>query len=240
MKSILLFILTLFVFPTVNGQDARPPIEYHELDSRTTLIVAYQKIGDAWIGANYLILEGDSSAVLLDTPWDDEQTREVLEWADTNLETTIELCVITHSHDDRMGGIAAVHKRNIPTAIHPAAQEMRGEFEAAKELILERKAIRLGNLNLEVLYPGDGHAPGNLVVKIGNYGYYGGCFLKSAKSRSLGNVADANIESWAEALETIESHIEGSRWVIPGHGGIEDGAYERTVELVDRELDELD
>ena len=38
----------------------------------------------------------------------DEQTRRILEWADTGLARPIRLAVVTHSHSDRIGGVAAL------------------------------------------------------------------------------------------------------------------------------------
>lgn len=242
MRGIKYIAASLFALLSIAAlaQEDRPSMEYHSLDHRTTLVVAYEKIGDAWIGANYLILEGDIFSVLLDTPWNDEQTMELLAWADTNLQHPIEQCIITHAHDDRMGGIKAIHDAGIHTLIHPDAQAMRGEFEEAKELLDSSKSIDLGVLQLEVVFPGTGHAPGNLLVKIGRHGVYGGCFIKSANSRSLGNLADADIESWSLALASISQWMEGVTWVIPGHGSTEKGAFERTVQLVEESLDELD
>lgn len=215
-------------------------MEFRSIDNRTTLIVAYAEIGGTWIEANYLVLEGDSISILLDTPWNDEQTRELLAWSDTALTTPISHAIITHSHDDRMGGIAALHERGIETYIHPLAQEMREPFEAAKHLIETERDFDLGRISIRVIYPGDGHAPGNLIVQIGRHGLYGGCFLKSANSRTLGNLADADIKAWKPALESIEEIADRAVWVIPGHGSMEDGAYERTVELVNQSLDELE
>lgn len=239
MKNSLLLILTVFS-AFCHAQTDRPAMEYYSLDSRTTLIVAYEEIGGNWIGANYLVIEGDAFSVLLDTPWDDAQTRELLAWSDSALTQPIELCVITHSHNDRMGGIAAVHERGINTIIHPLAQEMRDEFEAANETVSDEREINPGGTSLRVIYPGDGHAPGNLVVKIGRHGFYGGCFIKSANSRTLGNLADADIKAWHASLEKIAPEVEGTVWMIPGHGSTEEGAFERTRELVQLQMDELD
>lgn len=218
-----------------------PPLHFEKLDDRTTLITASYLVDEQLVPANYLILEGDSFSILLDTPWDNDQTEELLDWAEESLDHPIKAAIITHSHIDRMGGIAALHERNIETYIHPKAQEMNAEsespYEAATHLIAEEQTFQLGKLSLKVVYPGDGHAPGNLIVQIGRHGIYGGCFLKSASSRTLGYTGDANLEEWKKSLVKIAPLVENATWVIPGHGPIEAGAYERTVELVNMELD---
>ncbi|NVK26983.1 MAG: MBL fold metallo-hydrolase [Flavobacteriia bacterium] len=221
-----------------------PNLSYSQIDSRTTLIVAYDTIGGECIPANYLVLEGDSTSILLDTPWNDDQTKELLAWTDTVLKKPISMAIVTHAHNDRMGGIAALHERGITTYIHPKAQDANKEFAPAEELIEDQRLFDIGKLKVNVIYPGDGHAPGNLVVQIGRHGLYGGCFLKSAHSKNLGFTGDANIDSWYEALQRIEPIAERAVWVIPGHGSMVDGAYERTVELVEdnmsNELEEVE
>ncbi|KAB2814183.1 MBL fold metallo-hydrolase [Phaeocystidibacter luteus] len=236
--SILLLSAPLFSFAQ---STSCPPLSFNQIDNRTTLIVAYDTINGECIPANYLILEGDSTSILLDTPWNNEQTEELLAWADSSLKVPISTAIISHAHNDRMGGIDALHNRGIKTYIHSKAQEANTDFSPAKEVLTTPRGFDLGNLKINVLYPGDGHAPGNLVVLIGRHGFYGGCFLKSAYSKNLGYTGDADIRSWYCALNRLTDVAERAVWIIPGHGSADDGAFDRTLELVEEELgDELE
>lgn len=230
-------LIALFLFPIFCYSQASRKMEFVELDHRTTMVTAYYEIDNVVMGANYLVVEGDSFSVLLDTPWDDDQTRDLLAWADTTLKTPITTAIITHSHNDRMGGIAALHERDIETYIHPKAQEFNDEFEPANHTIETRQHFDLGNISFDVYYPGDGHAPGNLVVLFGKYGVYGGCYIKSGNSRSIGNTADADLESWRSSLLEFKPLVENAVWIIPGHGSLGGQPIERTLELLDSELD---
>lgn len=236
----IILALSLSIFS--NGQDADvPEISYVGLDNRTTLVTAWAYVGAYLVPANYLIIEGDSTTILLDSPWNDEQTEEIIAWSKRYLDVPISTAIITHSHEDRMGGIAALHKNGISTYIHEDAQSMNAndnQFEPAQNVIQAYPfELDLGGIVINVVDPGTGHAPGNLIVAIGRHGTYGGCFIKSYKARDIGNLSDADLPSWKRALEENRMYFESKAWVIPGHGEIGPGSYERTVELVDTALE---
>jgi len=61
---------------------------------------------------------------------------------------------------------------------------------------------------------------------------YGGCFLKSAASTTLGNIDDADLAAWPASLDALEQRFPGAEVVIPGHGGLAAGAISRTRALL--------
>lgn len=209
---------------------------FDKLTDRITVVTAWYLIDENPVPANYLVVEGDESSLLIDSPWDDVLTNELLIWADSTLKKPIRSAIITHAHIDRMGGIHALHEKGVTTYIQARAQaenHRTQEFDEAQIVTDSNDVLlHLGTINVTIIYPGDGHAPGNTVVMVDDYLLYGGCFLKSASSPNLGNTADANLSSWADALKKVEPYTRHANWVIPGHGPYTDGAFERTVELV--------
>jgi metallo-beta-lactamase class B len=46
---------------------------------------------------------------------------------------------------------------------------------------------------------------------------YGGCFVKSTETQSLGNVADANVNQWPRSIKNVMQQFKKPAYVIPGH-----------------------
>lgn len=48
---------------------------------------------------------------------------------------------------------------------------------------------------------------------------YGGCFVKSAETQNLGNLADADTEAWSASVKKTIQAFPDPAYVIPGHLG---------------------
>lgn len=112
-----------------------------------------------------------------------------------------------------------------------------GLFEPAEFLLADEQVFDAGSIRIQTVYPGDGHAPGNIIVRIGSEGIYGGCFIKSANSISLGYVGDASIQRWYESAQSVEHLFMMANWVIPGHGRPKAGAYGVTLTLLEEAIE---
>lgn len=172
------------------------------------------------VTSNGLIVGGSEGAWLIDTPWSDAQTAVLLDWIEARVGPLSGL-VATHFHEDRMGGIAEVHRRGIESWGHLSTARLgaaagfeppRRTFEAAQELSTGSEAF-------EVFYPGAGHTLDNTVVWFPERKLlFGGCLVKSAGSKGAGFVGDAVLEAWPESLEILEKRYPDALTVIPGHG----------------------
>ena len=69
----------------------------------------YNTYQNAAIPANGLIISTTDGVVLVDTGWDTrtntDNTRYLLRWVADSLHQPVRLCIVTHAHDDRVGGI---------------------------------------------------------------------------------------------------------------------------------------
>lgn len=199
------------------------------------LVHSYGSYQGEKIEANGLLVASGKCVAMVDTAWDVEQTREVLAWVKANLHQKVKFAVITHGHADRIGGIDALRAANIPTfgdELTPAEARKNG-FRSPDHLFRKQLALACGELTLDLFYPGPGHTRDNLTVYVRERkALYGGCFLKSAASTSLGNVADADLDAWPRSLDALERKFPEVEITIPGHGAAAPGALERTRMLL--------
>lgn len=203
--------------------------------------------------SNGLVVAGDGGVVLIDTPWTPEATRTLLEWVDSRLHLPVTDFIATHSHDDRIGGVSVL----APTTTRHALQLTIDRAKAdgvelnAEPLAAPYARLVLHGVVVETLYPGPGHAPDNLVVQLRRRQIiFGGCWVRSPASTSLGNLAEADLRSWKEGLEASrfpddapfcsrDSRPNRPMMVVPGHGGIGGaGLFLHTRDLLEAALSE--
>lgn len=226
-----LFILLALVPFSSSSQD----IEYMELQPGVYIYRSYFEIDGQPIPANGLIIESPENVALIDTPWENVQTEQLLDWIETNIGKPVAFAVITHAHMDRIGGIDALQEQNIPAVANSLTFEeaVKKNYSQPDFSFSSDTLLTFGNSSLEVFYPGPGHTPDNTVVYLNDYQIlYGGCFIKSAASASLGNLEDAVTAEWPASLRRVMERYPERKIVIPGHGNWDDGAIERTLELL--------
>lgn len=186
-------------------------------------------------GANAVLFAGEDSVVIIDTPWDNDQTLQLLDWVATELKKPVAYFIITHSHEDRLGGISVLKQKGISSySSRKTAEEAQKRGVRSPDKLFEiDSTFTLGNVPIEVFYPGPGHTVDNVVVYFpAQKTLYGGCFLKSGESITLGNLEDADVAAWPTSLERVRERFSDATFVLPGHGGWEPGAIENTAKLL--------
>lgn len=190
------------------------------------------------VRTNGLLVEADQGLVLVDTAWNDAQTSELLDWAERTLRRRVTAAVFTHAHDDKMGGVRSLEERGVKTFAHPRSNELapgRGLAPAAHDLEVGADGRvapepALGALVLH--YPGAAHTEDNIVALVKGTGVlFGGCLIRPASARDLGNVADADVAGWASAVEVVSARFPEARVVVPSHGP--PGGRELLVHTID-------
>ena len=157
----------------------------------------------AW--ANGLIIVNDDGIAGVDTPWNLEQTEKLLAWIDDHFDVPIRFWVVTHSHDDCMGGITALHDREIPTyGSSKTAEFARKAGKAPPQNTFETSTqIDLGKTIIEAAFRGSGHTLDNIVVWLPDERVlFGGCLIRSAGSTRLGYTAEGDLQAWPATLPT--------------------------------------
>jgi len=183
-----------------------------------------------------MLMETNSASVLFDTGWTNAQTKVLLSWAEHILRKPVAKVVVTHAHEDRLGGIDELKRKQIPVyslALTSEFARAQGVKNAPMPLPgLEANILR-DKWGYELFLPGAGHSRDNLVVYFRRqHVLFGGCLVKSSSSPSLGNLDDAVLTDWPNTIAHLKNTYPDAQIVVPGHGTISGDSLARTLELL--------
>ena len=171
--------------------------------------------------ANGLLLMTESEALLIDTPWTEDQTERLLDWIEGDRGLSVAGVITTHFHPDCMGGIEAVHRRGISTyGLSLTAELARQDGrEPPKALFEKSRELTFGDEKLELFFPGPGHSHDNIVVWMeGSKVLFGGCLVKNATTKHIGYLGDAEVDRWAASVQKLRERYPEAELIVPGHG----------------------
>jgi len=183
----------------------------------------YALPGQSPIPVNGLVVADGDDLILVDGAWGELATLSLLEAikAETGKKPT--KMIVTHHHADRTAGVDAAEWQGLQVFTHPDTPQLaaRAGFPVPDTSVaaLKNPKSRTKVGSLEVAYPGHGHAQDNLIVYLPSaHILYGGCAVRGAGVTTLGNVADADLEKWAESLRWMKATYPKAKLVVPGHG----------------------
>lgn len=218
-------------------------IELIKLKEDVWIHRTYMTFGKVLYPANGLILLTKDEMLMIDTPWNDEQTGGLLQLSDSIFGPLDITCIITHAHDDTMGGIYTL----LEYGASVFSTQMTYDFaktinRSLPEVKLEstRTLLTINNVDISTYYPGGGHTEDNIVVYLNDYDIlFAGCLVKDMDSDQIANIADANVLEWVKSLHNVANEFPDAEVLVPGHGeaaGFEILAH--TVEVVENYLSE--
>lgn len=191
------------------------------LEENVWLHRSYYDLGDQRLHANGLIVVGDDGITLIDSPWTPGAAYDLIDWIEQNFDKPLKRLVITHAHEDRMGGIDAFLEADVMTysmANTTLLARQKG-WTGTHMLFSGNLLLRSGDDVIELYYPGPGHSPDNIVAWLpGHDILFAGCLVKSRYADSLGFTGDANETAWPVALQHLRDRYPTARTVVPGHG----------------------
>jgi glyoxylase-like metal-dependent hydrolase (beta-lactamase superfamily II) len=183
--------------------------------------VSYHRFsGVEYIPSNGLVVRGAGGALIIDTAWNPEKTAAVFSWAEANV-GPISAVVVTHAHDDRLGGLAEVQRRGIPSyalaeTVQLAAQD---GWPPIGHGVTSPFALDSLGVSGELLFPGPGHTTDNSTVWLREPRVLaGGCLVRASASTAMGNTSQGDLEGWPRAVATLQQRYPDVRIVVPGHG----------------------
>ncbi|WP_102531973.1 subclass B1 metallo-beta-lactamase [Shewanella sp. 10N.286.52.B9] len=191
-----------------------------------------------FVSANGLVVIDGSEAYLIDTPWTEKDTIQLVRWIKQQ-GFTLRASISTHSHDDRAAGIGYLNTIGVDTN----ASELTNSYLKANNKPLAKQAftgdkLQLANKQIEVKYLSAGHTEDNLVVWLPESKLlFGGCLIKSQASKTMGYIAQASLSEWPNTLDKAKSRYNDAIIVVPGHGnngGLE--LLKHTQELISNHL----
>ena len=214
-----------------------------------------------WPGNSMLVPVGEKHLVMVDTPYTPEAAEWVLDWIEETLGEREIVEINTGFHFDNLGGNGPLIARGIPVIGSDRTVDMIAERgEESRRLFLgwlgapkdrrfreryltleyvpptdifpmeEGRTVVVGGEEIRIIFPGETHSPDNVVVYFPERELlFGGCMILAGDR--VGNTADANMDTWAGAVASLETLP--CRTVVPGHGLCFDpGLIRHTVELV--------
>lgn len=224
MRSISISIICIFCITNLFGQANNANLTITQLQGHFYIYESYNTWKGNRIGANAMYLVTDSGVVLFDTPWDSTQFLPLLDSIQARHNKKVMLCIATHFHEDRTGGLAFYSSRNIKTYTTAYTDELSKSkgMKRAKFTIEKDTTFTVGQYSFQTFYPGKGHAPDNIVIwfvkqKI----LYGGCLIKSVDDTTLGNLSDASVTDYATTVKKVMDKYKAPAFVITGHGNYE-------------------
>ncbi|WP_245581618.1 subclass B1 metallo-beta-lactamase [Rudanella lutea] len=219
-----IILLLLSILPLMGQAQTPPKIKVTPITDRLYVHTTFRTYGGELVPSNGIIAKTADGVVLVDTGWDiptdQHQTEQLLHWVEQNLHQPVRLCIVTHFHDDRVGGIATLRRagvRVVSTALTADKSEKAG-YERPEGILSNDTTLVVGKLPIRCIFPGEGHTADNIVVWFPTEKLlHGGCFVKSYAAMGLGNVADANLREWANSVRRLQQTIPKPKHVIPGH-----------------------
>lgn len=205
------------------------------------------------ISANAMvILTADGTPILTDTPWTPAATEKLLAWIKAKFGRLPAVATIGHFHLDASGGLGALQAAGVPVIVSQATADLmaaRGDYmreglakeygaaftgwtvaAATNPIAIEQRISRtIGGDEVEIIFPGHGHAPDNLAVWFPRQRVlFGGCLIKGGTS--IGNLNDANLDTYAGAVRSLLAL--NPKVVVGGHGPRTDpGQLQTTIDL---------
>lgn len=195
-------------------------VELAEVAPSIFVHTSYKNLPDLGVfPSNGLLLCGKGEGGLVDTAWTDEATAHLLDEAQKR-GCPVKHALFTHSHDDRTGGLSTLFARGITVHASAETTKLLARPGFAPELLVPPAKVVLGGIEIEAYFPGSAHTTDNLVVHVPQARLlFGGCMVKSADAKTLGNVKDAHIRDWPASIAAVETRYGSvTNVVVPGHG----------------------
>lgn len=227
-------VVTPFGYQTIAQSKTSSPTQITNPDKTILLTKLNDKVWahtsyNEWNGTTYdhngLVVSTSEGAVLIDTAWDTagnyQKTEELLKMIEKHLKKKVDLALITHAHDDSIGGIEALLNQGIDVRSTLLTAKLAKEYgyPSPNPTLDANPVMEVGDTVVEAFYPGEGHSQDNITVWLPQYKIlFGGCFIKSLDATDLGNLSDANVEQWDDSVKKVIKKYPQVKTVVPGHG----------------------
>ncbi|OON69769.1 subclass B1 metallo-beta-lactamase [Hymenobacter sp. CRA2] len=176
------------------------------------------------VPCNGMIVRSGQQTVIFDTPANNPESEELINWISNELHCQIKAVVPTHFHDDCVGGLPAFARHRIPSYANAQtiAYARQRQANVPQHGFRNRRTLKVGRAKVYATFFGEGHTRDNIV------GYFpdeqvlfGGCLVKELNA-TKGNLADANVQAWPATVQQVKQAYPQVQVVIPGHGQVGD------------------
>lgn len=213
-------IICFFFSEVIFGQNSDSSLKISHLTGDFYVFTTYNYYKGNRIPANGMYLLTNKGVVMFDSPWDTTQFQPLLDSIRARHNKNVALCIATHFHEDRTGGLEYYRQQGIKTYTTRQTDELsrkRG-MKRAEFLIDNDSVFTAGQYLFETIFSGQGHTPDNIVIWFKKERIlYGGCLIKSVEDINLGNLSDASIKDYSTTIKNVQRKCKNPKYIIPGH-----------------------
>jgi hypothetical protein len=182
-----LFVLCMLISIIAFSQKQVKKIEIKHLTKNVYVCISYgyPPGGHEPFPANSLFAVTPKGIVLVNTPWGDEQTQQLVDSVKQRFNKKIIFCVATHFHDDCVGGLDVLKKQGAKTYTSKQTYILakKEKNELPQYTFAGDTTFTIGGVTLQTYYPGEGHTKDNIVVWVPqDKVLFGGCLVKSLEA----------------------------------------------------------
>lgn len=196
-------------------------LKVEKLTNNTFRHISYLSTEDfGKVSCNGMIVIDYNEAIIFDTPSNDADSKELIDWVEKTLNAKVTSIVVTHFHDDCLGGLNEFHLRQIPSYSSFKTIELAklNDIQPPQNGFKNYLEIPVGHKKVVNEFIGEGHTIDNIVSYFPDENVlFGGCLIKTLGA-SKGFLGDANINEWSNTVLTVKSKYENAKIIIPGHG----------------------
>lgn len=228
MSKILPLFAILFLFQNCifqkeisNGLESEL-LQIKPLSENVFVHISYLETNDfGKVACNGMIFFDKKEAIVFDTPVDDEASKKLINWIEKEQKKKIKAVVVTHFHNDCLGGLQEFHDSNIKSyANQKTIQLVKQNQETVfpQNGFKDQMELQIGQQDVLVKFFGEGHTKDNVIAYIpSEKAMFGGCLLKTLNA-GKGYLGDANVAEWSNTVQKIKAEIPNLDIVVPGHG----------------------
>lgn len=220
MRIIIFTVGFLFSLTQIFAQTEATKLKIAHLTGSFYIYTTYNTYSGNAVPANGMYLVTNNGVVMFDTPWDTTQFQPLLDSIKLKHNKNVIICIATHWHEDRTGGLEYYQQKGIKTYTTKLTDELsKKNGQKRAEYLIENDTIfNIEQYMFETYYPGQGHTIDNIVVwfkkeKI----LYGGCLIKGAEALDLGYLDDGNILEYETTLKKLKKKYPNPQFIIVSH-----------------------
>ena len=221
MRKTIAIIIFLFSLTDIFGQTKERSLIITHLTGNFYIFTTFNFYKGSLIPANGMYLVTNNGVVMFDTPWDSTQFQHLLDSIQIKHNQKVVLCIATHFHEDRTGGLQYYRQQGIKTYTTANTDEISRQrgMKRSEYLMNNDTVFTVGQYSFQTYFPGEGHTADNIVIWFEKQKIlYGGCLVKSADDSDLGYLGDANKKQYAKTIENVRNKFKNPKFIIIGHG----------------------
>lgn len=186
---------------------------------------------------NGLVYVNGKEAIIVSTPESDIETQILIDYIRNELNTKIVAYIIDRWHTDAMEGLDVVQKNEIPAYAFEKTRSIANQkgLPVPENGFDAKLVLQVNESEVIAHFLGEAHTNDGIVVYVPEEKVlFAGNGIRNFNGW-VGNIGDANLETWSETAKQIKKAYGEAKVVIPGHG--KPGGQELidyTIELYDK------